>query len=60
MQDVNIWVVVLALAMIVMLFAMFAFLLYQARKTHTRRVGGRTYWDIVYGRFPRIPPRRGK
>ncbi|HUU82649.1 MAG TPA: hypothetical protein VM243_04000 [Phycisphaerae bacterium] len=34
---------------IVAIFALFAVLAIRARRSHTRKVGGRSYWDIIWG-----------
>ena len=60
MGDVSVWRVIIGLGVIVLCFALFAFLMYQAKRTHTHKVRGRTYWDILYGRFPRIRRRKDK
>ena len=52
--------IIFGLCAIVVLFALFAVLMWRAQRTHTRKVGGRTYWDIRYGRFPRIGRRKKK
>jgi len=60
MGGVSIWRVVIGLSAIVLFFALFAFLMYQAKRTHTFKAQGRSYWDIIFGRFPRIPRRKDK
>ena len=60
MGGVSIWRVLIGLGTIVLIFALFGFLMWQARRTHTRKIGGRTYWDIIYGRFPKIRRPRHK
>ncbi len=58
MGNVSLWKVLVAFCFIVAIFGGFAFLLWQARRTHTHKVGGRTIWDIMHGRFPRIRRRK--
>jgi len=41
---------------VAVVFGGFAFLFYLARKTHTRRFGGISYWEILHGK--RMPPRK--
>ncbi len=60
MGGVSLWKVFIGFGAIILVFALFGFLMWQARRTHTRKVGGRTYWDIIYGRFPRMRRRRKK
>ena len=60
MGGVSLWRVFLGLGAIVLVFAIFGFLMWQARRTHTRKIGGRSYGDIIYGRFPRIRRRRNR
>jgi hypothetical protein len=43
---------------IVLIFAVFAVLLFRARRTHTRRIGGISYWELIGGRFPRLRRRK--
>ncbi|MCP4246753.1 MAG: hypothetical protein GY778_06865 [bacterium] len=51
------WQIVVAIAGIGLIFGIFGVLLFRARRTHTHKVGGRSYWDIVFGRdiFRRRP-----
>ena len=60
MGEVSLSRMLVGIGGVVLAFALFAFLMWQARRTHTRKVGGRTYWDIVYGRFPRIRRKKDK
>ena len=56
----SIWKATIAVVAIVAFFGGFAFLMYQARKTHTKRIGGIHYLQVLYGRFPRWPRKRRK
>ena len=44
------WQIVVAVAGIGLVFGTFGLLLFRARRTHTHKVGGRSYWDIIFGR----------
>ena len=59
MVAVVVWKVILGMVAVAGCFGGFAFLMYLARRSHTHKVGGRTYWDILRGRFPRVP-RKGR
>lgn len=52
------WKVLVGAAVILSLFGMFAWLLARSKRTHSRRFGGISYWEVVYGRFPRFRRRK--
>ena len=50
--------VLVAVGGIALVFGVFAFLLIRARRTHTRRFGGISYWEVLGGRRLRLRRRR--
>jgi len=52
------WKVLIGVAAILLLFSLFAWLLARSKRTHCRRFGGISYWEVVYGRFPRFRRRK--
>ena len=60
MGHVDWWKVAVGCLAIVGVFGLFALLLYQSKRTHTRRFGGISYWEILRGRFPKVRKRRRK
>ncbi len=60
MIGIVVWKAVVAWCVLGLILAVVGYLMVQVRRTHTFKVGGRTYWDILRGRYPRVPrkPRR--
>jgi len=50
--------ILVGIVAIVSIFALFGYLLTRARRTHSFKVGGRSFWEIICGGFPRIRRRK--
>ena len=47
------WQILTGIVFIVGLFGLFALVMYRARRSHTKRYGGITIWQLLWGRWPR-------
>ncbi len=58
MLAVVVWKALVGVAVIAGLFTVVAILMFRVRRTHTRRFGGISYWEVLGGR--RFPWRRSR